>query len=254
MYGGGGHKFKFLICLSILLFTCTALRAQTVGKKKFLVGLNYAQGFPAGDLDKRYGGHLLVGTSVEWVHPSMRWVFGAEGDYLFGNRVKEDVVSEMRTTGGKLIGSDFFLTHINLKMRGFQIYGTAGYQQFLGGKGHQHYLLMKGGLGWLQHFYRIQDDNRSLSQFTEEFKKGYDRLTAGPSATVGAYYRFFHRNGKVNAQIGGQLYYGSTKSLRSYQYDLGEISKSRRTDINFGLRVGWLFAIYGKGKADEIYY
>ena len=82
--------------------------------------LNYSYGVPSGDLSTLYGNSLSVGTAIVYSTSNNKWSFGISGNYLFGNKVKPDVIAAFRTTHeGLIIGSDNLLAEAKLKERGY---------------------------------------------------------------------------------------------------------------------------------------
>ncbi len=219
--------------------------------------LNYSYGVPSGDLSTLYGNSLSVGTAIVYSTSNNKWSFGISGNYLFGNKVKSDVITAFRTTHeGLIIGSDNLLAEAKLKERGYftsvwlgRLIPIARTTTAI------HGIKIKLGIGHLDHKIKIVDETRSINQWYTEYLKGFDHRAAGPAITTFIGYEFLEYRGRIWCYAGVEPIFGLTKSLRSYYYDLNQASSSaQRQDFLLNFKIAWILPMYRFKKSDQIEY
>ncbi|MEM6724733.1 MAG: hypothetical protein AAF598_11880 [Bacteroidota bacterium] len=237
---------KGYLLVGVLLICCMGLRAQdapTQGSSGFtatLFNFTYGFHFPGGDLSDRYGTASTVGFSPEFVYK--RWIVGAEGNILFGGDVKVDVLANLRTPEGFIIGSDNAVTEVPLFQRGLYFGLNAGRLFPINGS-RSGFKATIGG-GFLQHKIRIQDDGGTALAVAGDLKKGYDRLTNGFALKQFVGYHFFSENRLINFFAGFEFYQGFTQSRRAINFDTMQADTDTRTDLMMGFKVGWTIPIF----------
>lgn len=253
-------NMRIWILLPLLLVYLAPARAQMEDNafnkgNAVLISVNYAAQWPGGDLSDRFGFNFNLGGMLEFITHESNWIFGAQGGYLFGNNVKEDVLIPLLTNDGGIIGSDRRFADILQKERGFYVGGHVGKLVNIGAANPRSGLRLTLGAGLLQHFIRIQDDpNRTVFQLTDEYKKGYDRLTNGLALQQFVGYQVLSRNKLINFYVGAEFTQAFTRNRRSFDFVERRPMDESRIDLLYGIRVGWILPFYfGKG-SDEIYY
>ena len=88
------------------------------------------------------------------------------------------------------------------------------------------------------------------SKKSDEYKKGYDRLTAGPAATQYIGYRFLDPKKRLNFSLGFEFTEGFTQNQRSYNFDTRMQDTEKRLDLLYSLKLALTVPIYLK-KANE---
>jgi len=246
----------FLVLFSMLLL-CGTARAQGQPENKgkaLLLDFSYGYQFPGGDLKDRFGNNFILGGSFSYITPQSNWILGVEGSYLFGNQVKEDVISPLRTRDGLIISTERSPAEIALRERGLYVGLHAGKLISLLPDNSRSGLRISLGAGLLQHKVRIQDDPlRTVVQLDDEGKKGYDRLSNGAAIHAFLGYQHLGGRGKINFFAGVDFYQGFTQNRRDLNYDTMEAVDEQRNDRLFGFRAGWILPFY-LGNAEEIYY
>ena len=204
-----------------------------------LFTFQYGAFLPVGDMGQRFGPGFSPGGELRWLSPS-NWTAGLQGSFLFGGQVKEDVLANLRTSEGYIIGNDRLPADLQLRMRGAYLGGQAGKLWPLGDSPRSGVRLSLGA-GWLYHFIRIQKDpSRYVAQVEGAYARGYDRLAGGPAGYQWLGYEVHNRNGQVNLYIGLEILLAFTHPLRDYQFDLrSPETGGRRQDGFIGLRAGW---------------
>lgn len=217
-----------------------------------LFTLHYGAFLPFGDMGQRFGPGFSPGAEIQWLGPS-NWTAGLQGSFLFGAQVKEDVLANLRTGEGYIIGNDRLPADLQLRMRGAYLGGLAGKLWPLDGS-HRSGIRFSLGAGWLHHFIRIQKDpSRYVAQVEGPYGRGYDRLAGGPAGYQWLGYEVHRNNGQVNLYIGLEILLAFTQPLRDYQFDLRGPEVGRRQEGFIGLRAGWALP-WQFGKRTQIWY
>ncbi len=240
----------FFICL------CQLLTAQSKTNTGNLLAVNLTVGYQntGGDLADRFGTNSSVGLGMDYITPE-NWIFGLNGNWIFGNEIKEDVIANLRTKQGAVVANNSFVADILLRMRSY--YGMAHVGKLIpiskSNKRSGIRLTVGGGL-W-EHKIRIQDDPEApVASLLKENKKGYDRLTRGLAINEFVGYQYFAKNHRINFYIGLEFTQGFTKSVRGYNYDTRSYDTERRFDALYGGRIGWILPFYLGKKAEEVWY
>lgn len=218
------------------------------------ISFEYGGQIPMADMKDRFGSNFNLGSQFEILHTRNLWLAGIKGYYLFGNTVKEDVISSLRTPTGEIIGNDGGPATIGLRERGFFIGPYIGKIFSFNPKRPQAGIKIQFGAGLLQHHVRIQDDTRSIVQLSGEYRKGYDRLSNGLAGYAFVGYQHLDPAKRINFLAGFDLTAGSTQSRRDYDFNLMMKDETKRTDILVGFRVGWILPITTGISPDKIYY
>ncbi len=210
---------------------------------------------PGADLKKTYGGNANVGASVEYKLPGNKWSIDLSGYYIFGSRVKVDVLDNLRSQQGYLIGSNKVPADVFLRQRGAH-FGTMLYRSVKLNSSEDFFGLKAGlGLGWMYHKIRIQDDASNADQINGDYLKGYDRLASGVTTSQFIGIQYLSANGRVNFYVGFDFTQGFTKNRRAWNFDERRApDSSTRLDLLNGLRIRWILPFYLNQSTEEIYY
>lgn len=223
--------------------------ARNVGSA-LLLHISFGTHLPGGDLADRFGRDASVGGGFEMITAN-NFLFGLEGHYLFGQKVKDDPLSILRTPEGDIIGTDQVLASVLLRERGYYLGGMIGKLVPLGKK--RSGLRFTVGAGLLRHKIRLQDDTQSVNAIAGDYAKGYDRLTGGVALNQVIGWQHLAANRRANWFIGLEFNQGFTKNLRDWDYSEMRKLEGSRTDLRFGIRAAWTLPFY-VGNADKIYY
>ncbi|HOY15924.1 MAG TPA: hypothetical protein PLC89_01465 [Haliscomenobacter sp.] len=227
----------------------------TEPKGVLLTRFTYGLQLPAGTLKERFGTNFIAGGGLDWQWGKKNWVLGIDGQYLFGNRVKEDPLAGLRTVEGYIIGNDREVADIPLRERGWYFGLTAGKVFPVNDKQSPRAgFRVNFGLGYLQHKIRIQDDPlRSVPQLATVYKKGYDRLSNGLALQQFFGYQALSKDRRSNFIGGLEFFQGFTRGRRSFDFATQSATAKGRVDVLMGIRVGWILPFYAD-KAEDIYY
>jgi hypothetical protein len=222
-------------------------------RKGFVIGANGTYDRPGADMAERFGTSYRVGPSLFYKTRS-NWMIGAKGDFIFGNRIREDsLMHNITTVDGAFIDKGGLLKNAGVFERGYMVGLQLGKIFSFGPvKSDKGLFVMTGG-GFIQHRIRLVDKNGDLYQLAGEYKKGYDRLANGWFVEQFVGYNHFSANALINYHIGLNFMAGFTAGRRDYLYDVMRPGTDKRLDILFGLRGGWYIPMF-RQKAEEIYY
>ncbi|MCB0670253.1 MAG: hypothetical protein KDC80_30710 [Saprospiraceae bacterium] len=234
----------YLICLTFFALTgeSQAQPGQDSVKSIVTVDGHYGLGLPFGDLKDRFAEHFTLGTTVSILTKGDLYA-AINYDFIFGSQTREDVLSNLKTIDGGIIGRDMQFASVFLRERGHHFSLEGGYffrsssQRAISG------IFVVAGLGYLRHKIRIVDDFDSVVQILDPYHKGYDRLTGGWSLEQKVGYQYFGRDKLVNFRISLAVTEAFTRDLRNFNYNTTEV-KSSRLDILTGIQVAWIIPIY----------
>jgi hypothetical protein len=219
----------------------------------FMLGGTFAYQIPGGDLADRFGNNFNAGGTFQWKTKS-NWIFGIDGNFIFGEDVKENtILSGISTSQGYIIGEGGFYADVYLYERGFMFQAKGGKIFPVIGPNPNSGLMATLGVGLLQHKIRIEDKGNTAPQVSDDYKKGYDRLTNGLSLTQFLGYANFGNHRLINFQAGFEFTEAFTKSRRNFDFDTMERDDKSRFDLLIGIRVAWIIPLY-KRTPSEYYY
>lgn len=241
------------IIIIFLLFT-TAISAQRVSDTCMnvpMITVNFSGQKPYGDLAKRFGENLCVGGSFLFKHRKS-WIIGVEGAYFFGKNVKEDVLTQMRTSDGFMIDNEGFPGDLRVTERGFNSYVIVGKVFPKLGTNPNSGLLINLGFGYLQHKIKLYDAGQKIAAVKGDMAKGYDRLSGGFAMQQFIGYMYLSNNRLVNVIAGFEFQEAFTKSYRGFNYDTGLTDTKLRKDYLIGFRISWILPLYKR--VQDFYY
>jgi hypothetical protein len=218
-----------------------------------ITGLQLEGQIPAGDLAARFGPSLSVGIPVLY-KTQRNFIFGVEGNYFFGAKVKEQIMSNLLTPDGTITDVNGNPGAFRLNERGWNVYLEVGkvFQKL--GHNPNSGLMVMAGAGYFTHKINIYVLGKNIPQLAGDMRKGYDRLSGGPALNQFIGYLFMSQNRITNFYAGFEFQEAFTTGLRSYQFDLMGPDNQKRLDILCGLRFGWMLPIYKKAPKEFYYY
>lgn len=217
-----------------------------------IVGIHIGGHLPGGDLAERFGPNLNAGGAVMY-KTKKNWIVGLEGSYMFGKNVREDVLSQLRTSNGTIIDNEGFPADLRITERGIGVSLNFGrIFKFLSANPNSGLMVTVGG-GYLQHKINLYDAQNKIAAIQGELRYGYDRLTNGFSTNQFLGYLFLSENRMLNFYFGMEAYQGYTRSVRKLNYDTGLADTEQRLDLLHGIRFGWILPLYQR-KPNNFYY
>lgn len=213
---------------------------------------SYTLQIPGGDLAKRFGLNSNVGGTFS-IKDKKNFLYGAEFNFLFGNKIKENnIFDSISTDVGFIIDNSGEPAEVYLFERGFYIGTKFGKVIKSFGPNPNSGFLFTLGPGFLQHKIRIENPNHSAYQLRGDYIKGYDRLTNGFALNEFIGYLFLGNKRLISFIAGFDFTQGFTQSRR---YDFNNMKKntSSRLDLLYGFKVSWLIPMY-KRAPDKYYF
>jgi hypothetical protein len=214
--------------------------------------VSYGAYLPGGNLVNRFGWNsaLCIHTDVKF---KSKILFGLGGKFLFGNKIKENVLSLLYTSDGQIIDQNGNYAIVLTQQRGFTVDAYAGYLLTKFGPNLNSGILFTAGAGFMQHKIRIEHKLNPIPALEGDYIKGYDRLTNGVMLHQFIGYQYLSNKRLVNFFVGIDLMQGFTMNRRSYNFDTMETDNTKRIDLLFGLRAGWILPLYARAPK-EFYY
>jgi hypothetical protein len=247
--------FFFLLTSGFFLYSINSSLAQHNIRDTIafpMIGATFGYQLPGGDMADRFGNNFNVGGVFLWKLKN-NLIFGFEGDFLFGDDVKENtILNKYKTPDGNIIDEHGHYATVILYERGLKFEFRVGKIFPVIGPNKNSGLMANLGIGYMQHKIRIETPESSIPYISGEYSKGYDRLSTGPSLTEFIGYMNFSNSRLVNFYAGLEFTQAFTKNRREMNFDTGKKDDMSRLDLFFGLRIGWVFPLY-KRSADKLY-
>lgn len=240
------------IFLSSLLFLSTNAQVNIKDSIVFtpLISASYSYQWPGGDLVNRFGSNSSIGAAF-MIKTKRNWIIGIDGNFIFGNNVKENgILDNISTENGQIIDEYGTPIAIDFFERGFSTSFKFGKLFPLLGPNKNSGVVLIGSLGLLQHNIRIEGD---FPQIQDDYKKGYDRLTNGLALSEFIGYLYLGNKRTLNFYAGFEFTQAWTQNRRSYNFDTMEKDETKRIDVLSGFKIGWIIPLY-KRVPEEYYY
>ena len=242
----------------VYLFT-TVLQAQKAVLPKnytpLSITVKYGAQKPSGILAQRFGISNSVGGGLERVSVPKGWIMGVESYFIYGSKVKEDVLKTIRTPEGTILGDIGSYAGVVLKERGIYIGAHLGKLFIFNDNGSRvSGLRLTVGGGFLKHKIRILNEDNSAQQVASPYAEGYDRMTYGMAFSQSIGYQIISRNKTVNFTLSLDFTEGVTRNRRGFNFDTRQRDDAKRLDFLSGIHATWSIPIFTNQNADEIEY
>jgi hypothetical protein len=251
--------------LTVLLLTAPSAHAQRKRASQAdtamtipMFGIGGGYDLPGGDFATRFGPGPAAQAGF-YLKLKRGWLLGFDYGFRFTGKVRENTLDSIRLRGAsspnQLIGSDGLYSDVRVTGRGYTLLVTAGrlWPVMLPGANVNSGLFTSVGAGFWQHKINFEDVARSAFQLRGEYRKGYDRLSNGPAITERIGYLYLGQRRRLSFFLNLEATQGFTQSRRALDYSTQRRDTRQRLDLQFGIRGGWLFAVYKK-LPNEYYY
>lgn len=208
------------------------------------LSFSYAYQFPQADLENRFGDNSNIGFSFN-IKDRKNWYYGLQGTVIFGSQVTEPgLLSNLLTDNGEILDNFGQVSEIIVSQRGYTLTLEGGKIFPVLGPNPNCGILLKGGVGFMQHKIRIEHQINEITQLEDEYLKGYDRLTNG--LVVSQFLGYYHmsNNRLMNFYVGAEAFEGFTQSRRDFNFDTQTVDDEARMDVLIGMRIGWIINLY----------
>lgn len=223
-------------------------------KKGFVISFNGSFDIPAADMAKRFGLSYRIGPSLFYKTKS-NWIFGAKGDFILGDRIKEEgFLSNVRDENESVLPNNGLKAGVDIFERGYMVGLQAGRIISTSKANPDNGILLLTSAGFIQHKILISTKKAGpLPQLEGDYKKGYDRLANGIFIEQFVGYTYFANNGLLNFNIGLDVMGGFTQGRRDFLFDVQKAGNESRFDMLFGIRGSWYIPIF-KRKSEELFF
>jgi hypothetical protein len=249
------HLLLILLAHSSLniVFSQRNVKDEAIGTP--LLGINYGLNQPTKDLNDRFGVLNHLGF-ISGYKTKSNWVIGIEGNFIFGNQIKEDsLLQNLKDSYGNITDINGEIAVVPLFVRGFNTNFTIGKIIPIFSPNPNSGIFINTGVGFMAYKIRIESNNQVIPQIELNYKKGYDRLTSGLCTHQFLGYSYLSNSGFYNWYAGLYTQQGFTTNQREIFFDHPNslVSKTIRKDFSYGFKLGWLIPIY-KRKPKEFYF
>ena len=248
---------------AIIFVILTLIASVTIAQKKSadsaitipMVYAQYGYQFPGGDMEERFGNNSVLGGGFT-LKTKKNWILGAEYNFMFGNDAKEgfSILKDIMTSEGIIISGDGTPAVVALFERGH--IGSVKFGKLFPmlSPNKNSGFFVTVGLGILTHKVRIEVENQSAPQLKDDYRRGYDRLTAGLQLNQSIGYMYFGKRNVTNFTISFECFEGFTKGQRDYLFDTRQPGNASRMDILFGPKIAWMIPFRKRGPQEFYYY
>jgi hypothetical protein len=250
----GMKKNILLILASLLYLQCFSQKlSRDTCTNIFSISASYGYFMPGGNLKDRFGNNSTIGAALLYKTPK-NWLIGLDWNYIFGDNINEDtILNNISTSQGFVIDGNGRPAMISLYERGFLTSVKFGKLICLNSKNPNSGFVLLGSAGFLQHKIRIQNTDGAAVQIRGDYKKGYDRLTNGLSVSEYIGYMYYGKKNILNVYGGFELTQAWTQNRRSLNFDTQSRDLTKRLDLLYGVKIGWMVPFYSR-KTQKYYY
>ena len=216
---------------------------------------SYSINLPFADLKDRFGITHTAGAGYTFMGHN-RWLFSAEGNFIFGPDVKNlaSLLEGIMTGDGHVISEEGTFANLAITERGYSVLLKAGKLIPLSAANPNTGLVLMAGTGFLQHKIRIDVSQNNAPQLRKEYKKGYDKMCNGPVVSEFVGYQYLDPGKRINFYCGFEFLQAWTYSRRSYYFAEKMRPNEKRFDLMAGIKIGWLVPLYRKTGREFYYY
>lgn len=248
---------NFFLIILVLFFSLSAESQVSVKDSSIfttMIYATYAYQIPGGDVAKRFGANSAAGAGFQ-IKTKSNWLFGAEYNYLFGEKVKDEllILSGISTSDGFQINTDGEYADVFFAERGYSISLKAGKIFPVFGPNPNCGILLTLQPGFLQHKIKITNPNNNVPPLRGDYKKGYDEMANGFSATEFLGYYYMGNKRLVSFYAGFEFTQAFTKCRRDYNFNTMSRDTEQKYDFFYTFRVGWLIPLYKRAPAGYYY-
>lgn len=248
-------KIKFL--LVALLAVSVQLTAQVNVKDSVIkapfVNISFGGYLPGADYAERFGNFWSLGLGFNY-KTKTNWVYAFDYNFVYSDKIKEDsILRFVDTEFRQLVDVAGQYAELYQYHRGHNFQFKVGKLIPTKAINPNSGFLVSVGTGYMQHKVKYAATGNEIPHLSKEYRKGYDRLTAGLLLSESVLFQFFSDNRLVNFSAGFEFGQGFTRSLRSYDFDLQSSNQGQRVDLYYGFKINWVLPLYKK-MAQEFYF
>jgi hypothetical protein len=246
---------SFFLCftLSFSVFSQVSIKDSTISTA--LVYATYSYQFPQGGLASLFGSNSSIGGGFLF-KTKHNWIFGAEGNYLFGGTVKnqDSLLAKISTSDGFVIDANGYYADILFSERGYSFFGKFGKLFPVLSPNPNSGITILAGVGYIEDKIRIHNPQNTAPQVYGDYKKGYDRLNSGLAITGSIGYLYMSNTRLLNAYLGFEFTQTWTTFRRDRNFDTGMKDTSKPSTQFYGIKVKWIIPLYRRTPREYYYY
>lgn len=253
-------NYRSIFSLVTLLISLNTFAQRNVRDSSIatpLLGIQYGGMWTEGDLKDRYAFFNHVGFTSGYKFAS-KWYVGLEGNFMFGRKMnftREQLFGDLMDSYGNITDQNGDIATVLIFSRGFHANVEFGRLIPVLSPNVNSGFLIKVGVGYLNHRIRIESNDHVVPSLELDYKKGYDRLTAGINTSQFLGYMLMGDHSYLNFYGGVYLQEGFTHNKRTVFFDQPDtpVPTETRLDIQYGAKIGWLIPVY-KRQPKDFYY
>ncbi|MDP1621023.1 MAG: hypothetical protein Q8M08_01660 [Bacteroidales bacterium] len=220
-----------------------------------LIYANYGYQFPGGDLAKQFGSNSCIGGGL-LLKTKHNWIFGVEGNYMFGQSVKnsESLLRNISTNEGFIIDANGYYADMVYYERGFNFIGKFGKVIPLLAPNLNCGFTVMAGAGYLQDKIRIHNPGNTAPQLLGDYKKGYDRLNGGIAISGSLGYMYLSNTRLLNFSASLEFMQAWTTPYRERNFDTGKQDTRKLNSQFYSIKVLWIIPLYRRSPKEFYLY
>ena len=241
------RRLIFTLSAWILLAAGTTAQVSIRDSAIFtpLIYATYSYQFPGGDLSRQFGSNSSIGGGF-MLKTKHHWIFGVEGNYLFGQSVKnsDSLLWNISTRDGFLIDANGMYADLVYYERGFNFFGKFGKLIPVLSPNPNSGFVILAGAGYMQNKIRIHNPDNDSPQIQGDYKKGYDRLNGGFALTGSLGYLYLSNSRLLNFYLGFEFIQAWTKPYRQRDFETGKQDTRTFNSQFYSVKVSWFIPLY----------
>ncbi len=220
-----------------------------------MIYATYGYQFPGGDLAKQFGSNSNIGGGFIF-KTKRNWMFGAEGNYLFGQSVRNSdaLIKGIVTSEGFVIDANGYMADIVFYEAGFNAFAKFGKVIPLFAPNPNCGFTLLAGAGYIQDKIRIHVIGNTAPQLQGDYNKGYDRLNGGVALTGAVGYMYLSNTRLLNFSASFEFMQAWTTPYRDRDFDTGKKDTRKLNSQFYTLRVFWMIPLYRRAPKEFYMY
>lgn len=216
---------------------------------------NYCYTIPLMDLQKETANITGVGMDLG-VKLKSNWTFEAGFNYYFSGKVKgtDSLFRLITNSNGSIMDGDGQPGDIDIDQRIWNLRAQLGKIFPILPDYRNSGIQLKLGVGYTQRYIYIKNPENRVAALTDEYKKGYDRLTGGFTLYEFLGYTHMSRTKYTCFYLGVEAIQSFTHRQREWDFSLMRKDGQTFTEVMVGLKAGWIIPLYKKEYQDTYYF
>lgn len=252
-------RYTVIVIISLLLSSISLLKAQVnpadSSVRAFIPNFTFAYQFPGKDMAIDFGSNATIGGGFFYKSKS-NLLLSLDFNYIFGGDIKNEqqILSMVLNDDGYIVDGNGTYALYAVYERGYSFNIRLGKILNLLSVNPNSGVMVMGGVGYLSHFVKIDNQHQTAPQISGDYALGYDHLRGGLAFNQFIGYYFLGNSRILNFYAGFEFYQAFTRSIRDYSFDLMKKDTNKYTDLFYGFKIGWMIPIYKRAPRKFYYY